>query len=130
MSKEIHSFYVRDEHGRRALPIVVTIIGSSASSNTEILDARRKFQELGFLVYDPISNNVQSSICNCSLFETQKRYLGYIERADFIFAIPKPDGTFGESTTYELAFSDWLGKPIYVYDEVEEFKTCQTTETE
>ncbi len=43
-----------------------------------------------------------------------------ISEADMIVAVPKPDGTFGEGTTYELAFAKHLGKITWKYtvDEV------------
>lgn len=33
-----------------------------------------------------------------------------IEWADIIYALPKPDGTFGEGVTYELEYAKRLGK--------------------
>lgn len=36
-----------------------------------------------------------------------------ISEADMIVAVPKPDGTFGEGTTYEMMFAIHLGKTVY-----------------
>ena len=37
-----------------------------------------------------------------------------IEWADIIYALPKPDGTFGEGVTYELEYAKRLGKEIRI----------------
>ena len=39
-----------------------------------------------------------------------------IEEADLIIAVKKPDGTFGEGTTYELEYARRLGKRIQTED--------------
>lgn len=37
-----------------------------------------------------------------------------IEWADIIYALPKPDGTFGKGVTYELEYAKRLGKEIRI----------------
>lgn len=76
-------------------------------------------------IYHPFLN--QSG----SLYEIQKRYLQKIEAADLIIAIPKTSYTdenceasdeytrlnsyFGESTSYEIAFAQHIGKPVVLW---------------
>lgn len=35
-----------------------------------------------------------------------------ISKADRIVAVKKPNGTFGDGTLYEMAFANFIGKPI------------------
>lgn len=88
---------------------VVTIIGSLNQSSGPIQDAAKLFENLGFEVHDPLTNNKNK---DDTLYSLQCRYLKYIEESDFVILVRKPDGSIGESTSYELAFSTYLGKPI------------------
>lgn len=44
-----------------------------------------------------------------------------ISEADFVFAVQKPDGTFGEGVTYEIEFAYFLGKNILKIKDVDKF---------
>ncbi len=52
---------------------------------------------------------------NKTLLEIDIDYMYRIASADKIVAVPKPDGSFGESVTYEMAFAKFLGKDVGVY---------------
>lgn len=64
-----------------------------------------------------------------TIFCLDKRFLGYIDRSDLVIAIPKnifnlvpsdayvldPIIEFGESVTYEMAYSKHIGKPLLIW---------------
>lgn len=37
-----------------------------------------------------------------------------IKNADEVIAIPKPDGSFGQGTTYDICFAEFLGKDVQI----------------
>lgn len=39
-----------------------------------------------------------------------------IQRSDCVIAVTKPDGSFGEGTTYEIEFAKLHDIPVYPYD--------------
>lgn len=92
--------------------MIATIIGS-LSCSSEILKAAEFFRkELQFdVVHDPIANNVGDH----TLTTVQRRYIDYISEADVIVLVRKPDGSIGESTSYELALCDFFQKPVVTW---------------
>lgn len=53
-----------------------------------------------------------------TLFEIDYDYICRIAKAGMVVAIPKYEGGFGESVTYELAVAKYLGIPRAQYDPV------------
>ncbi len=39
-----------------------------------------------------------------------------ISEADLIVAVSKPDGSYGDGTTYEIEFTKFIGKPLKLFD--------------
>lgn len=50
-----------------------------------------------------------------TLYQVDRVYLEHLESADLVVAVPKKDGTFGESTTYEIAMAHHFGKTVMIY---------------
>lgn len=50
-----------------------------------------------------------------TLYQVDRAYLEHLESADLVVAVPKKDGTFGESTTYEIAMAHHFGKTVMIY---------------
>ena len=98
----------------------VVIIGSLTKSMNMILRAVRwckRHSDIIDKIYDPIMNN---NVCEGeSLTDIQLRYINYIKDCDFVILIKKPDGTIGESTSYELALSYYFEKPVFCFREDE-----------
>jgi nucleoside 2-deoxyribosyltransferase len=80
--------------------MIITIIGSINSSKNEMERLAKIYKEEGYKVYAPILNNEKQY----SLLDIQMEYLNLIDKADIVVVVRKPDGTLGESTTYELAY--------------------------
>lgn len=93
---------------------VCVIIGSISKSKDDILKAKDFFESLNFKVIDPITNNQNK---NDTLIDIQLRYVKYLnEGASVVCLVKKPDGTIGESTSYELAITKYLNIPYCVWD--------------
>lgn len=41
----------------------------------------------------------------------------HISKVDEVIVVPKPDGTIGTGTMYEMGFAKFLGKKIYTWKE-------------
>lgn len=102
---------------------VVIICSLSCKDTCE--EAAKLFEDLGMDVVSPLK------VQNDSLYFLQIRYLKEIESADLVVAIPKicsplselPGRTvvtseFGESTSYELAYANHIGKRIIFWGQV------------
>lgn len=92
---------------------VVTIIGSLTHSSYDIIMLSNYLLDMGFTVYDPVTSNRQNK--NMTLYDIQDFYISYIINADLVIAVPKPDGTFGESTSYEMAIAKTFHKKVFLY---------------
>ncbi len=101
--------------------MTVTIIGSMSIEKT-MDNVKKFFEKLGFTVNSPNAPGRE----HLSLYYQQSTWIGAIQNADFIVAIPKniiteSDGgsnfqfEFGESTTYEMAIAVEFQKPILVW---------------
>lgn len=82
---------------------------ASLSQKSTIEEAVRHYKQQGCLVDYPVEQSDKT------LFEIDFDYICRIASADMVMAIPKPDGSFGESVTYELAVAKYLDKPIETY---------------
>lgn len=49
-----------------------------------------------------------------SLLTIDIDYIKEIHNADMVIAIPKDDGSFGESVTYEMALVIYFGKEVFI----------------
>lgn len=49
-------------------------------------------------------------------FEANRLVIRLIKKADVVYAIMKPELSFGESTLYEIALAAELGKPVFAYN--------------
>lgn len=78
---------------------------ASLSQQSAIEEAVKHYKSEGCIVDYPIEQHDKT------LFEIDYDYICRIASADMVVAIPKCDGTFGESVTYELAVAKYLGKP-------------------
>lgn len=92
---------------------IITIIGSLTHSSYDITMLSNYLLDLGFTVHDPVTSNRQNK--NMTLYDIQDFYISYIINADLVIAVPKPDGTFGESTSYELAIAKAFHKKVFLY---------------
>lgn len=100
------------------------IIGSVSSEAEKMDEVKIKIREI-----DPPANivtPVDAGRQDKSLLSIQYEYLKEIDKADFVIALPKniflgtdPDGIlevmFGESTTYEMAYTKHIGKPLLIW---------------
>lgn len=50
-----------------------------------------------------------------------------IEETDAVIAVTKKDGSFGDGTTYEIAFTSHIGKPVRVINHIEIDKMVKPT---
>lgn len=103
---------------------VVTIIGSLKWADS-MQDAKNFYENLGYTVYSPNDPTVQ----NQPLVIIQSEWIKRIKEADFVVAIPKDpylkstNGKtiytyeFGESSSYELAIANSLGKKVVIWME-------------
>lgn len=82
---------------------------ASLSQQSAIKEAVEHYKSEGWLVDYPIEQH------NKTLFEIDFDYICRIAAADKVVAIPKYDGSFGESVTYEMAVAKYLGKPVETY---------------
>ena len=82
---------------------------ASLSQQSAIEEAVKHYKSEGCIVDYPKEQHDKT------LFEIDYDYNCRIASADMVVAIPKCDGTFGESVTYELAVAKYLGKPRGVY---------------
>ena len=82
---------------------------ASLSQQSDIKEAVQHYKPQSCLVDYPIERPDKS------LFEIDFDYICRIAAADMVVAIPKLDGSFGESVTYELAVAKYLDKPITTY---------------
>ncbi len=82
---------------------------ASLSQQSAIEEAVEHYKSHGFLVDYPIEQRDKT------LFEIDFDYICRIAAADKVVAIPKYDGSFGESVTYEMAVAKYLGKPVETY---------------
>ncbi len=82
---------------------------ASLSQRLAIEEAVEHYKSQGNIVDYPIEQHDKT------LFEIDYDYICRIASADMVVAIPKHDGTFGESVTYELAIAKYLGKPRGVF---------------
>lgn len=88
--------------------IKVFVIGS-CSQIDEINKVASIFSNLGIEIDTP-------EVGTGHFFEYMvKRAISKIKEADFIIAVPKKDGTFGDGSTYEMLFAEDIGKPIFIY---------------
>lgn len=98
--------------------MIVTIIGS-LTKKKEMDEIKAFWKGLGFVVNSPGDPEIQKE----PLVDIQRTWIGKIEEADLIIAIPKNvaltangDGKyvleFGESTSYEMAIARRFNKPI------------------
>lgn len=86
----------------------ICILGS-LSQQSAIEEAVEHYKSHGWLVDYPIEQRDKT------LFEIDFDYICRIAAADKVVAIPKYDGSFGESVTYEMAVAKYLGKPVETY---------------
>lgn len=82
---------------------------ASLSQQLEIEEAVEHYKTPNCIIDYPVKQD------NKTLFEIYHDYIFRIALADKIVAIPKNDGTFGESVTYELAIATYLNKPIETF---------------
>lgn len=80
----------------------LTIIGSVTKSREEILACRDYLTSKGIeFIHEPVSNTETFQ----NLYQVQLQHLKWMDNADIIVVVPKPDGSIGESTSYELAYA-------------------------
>ena len=84
------------------------VIIASLSQEEDIKDVKDYYLSLGYLVDYPTPQ------FNKSFHEIVEDYFYRISLADKVVAITKDDGSFGEGSTYELAFAKFLNKPIEI----------------
>ena len=84
------------------------VIIASLSQEEDIKDVKDYYLYLGYLVDYPTPQ------FNKSFHEIVEDYFYRISLADKVVAITKDDGSFGEGSTYELAFAKFLNKPIEI----------------
>lgn len=82
---------------------------ASLSQKSAIEEAVKHYKSQGCLVDYPIEQHDKS------LFEIDFDYICRIAAADKVVAIPKYDGSFGESVTYEMAVAKYLDIPVETY---------------
>lgn len=82
---------------------------ASLSQQSAIEEAVQHYKSEGCLVDYPVEQRDKT------LFEIDFDYICRIAAADMVVAIPKYDGSFGESVIYELAIAKYLNKPRGVY---------------
>lgn len=85
------------------------VIIASLSQEDDIKDVKDYYLSLGYLVAYP-----KAQFNNKSFHEIVEDYFYEISLADKVVAITKDDGSFGEGSTYELAFAKFLNKPIEI----------------
>lgn len=85
------------------------VIIASLSQEDDINDVKDYYLSLGYLVDYP-----KAQFNNKSFREIVEDYFYRISLADKVVAITKDDGSFGEGSTYELAFAKFLNKPIEI----------------
>ena len=83
-----------------------TFIIGSISQEEQIKKLADKFNTTMYVKHQP----------NKSFKQLVSEAFTNIEEADLIIAVKKPDGTFGEGTTYELEYARRLGKRIQTED--------------
>ena len=100
----------------------VVICGSLFSSNDDIKKVKdcllnAKTSDLGSIYYNPIvpfkCNNVKFAL---PFNEIVREWYNAIDRSCVVIGVTKPDGSFGEGTTYELEYAKKMNKNIIVYD--------------
>lgn len=52
------------------------------------------------------------------LIDIIEDFYTYINEANLVIAVPKKDGTFGDGVRYEIAFANWTGTPVIIYDTI------------
>lgn len=82
---------------------------ASLSQQSAIQEAVEHYKKHGNIVYFPAEQHDKT------LLEIDFDYICQIASADMVVAIPKYDGSFGESVTYEMAIAKYLGKSVGVY---------------
>lgn len=82
---------------------------ASLSQQSAIEEAVEHYKSHENIVDYPIEQHDKT------LLEIDFDYICRIASADMVVAIPKYDGSFGESVTYEMAVAKFLGKPVEVY---------------
>lgn len=96
--------------------MVVVIIGSinnlASRYCIEVLKKRLLEVNKDISVIDPITNNDSRIRMASTLDEIQYAYLKYLETADVVIAVSKPNGSFGEATSYEIAISRYMSNTI------------------
>lgn len=93
----------------------VVICGSLFSSNDDIKKVKDYLlnKKDHYIHYNPIV----PFKCNTVPFnEIVREWYNAIDRSCVIIGVTKPDGSFGEGTTYELEYANKLNKCILVYD--------------
>ena len=101
--------------------MIITIIGSLKTKN-KMNECKEYFERFGHRVFSPSDGKLQNS----PLVEIQSVWIKAIKEADLVVAIPKNvcaenNGatnyilTFGESTSYEMAIANDLGKKIITW---------------
>lgn len=82
---------------------------ASLSQQSAIEEAVEHYKSQGYIVDYPTEQRDKT------LFEIDYDYICRIAKASMVVAIPRHDGSFGESVTYEMAIAKYLGKPRGVY---------------
>lgn len=93
--------------------ITITIIGS-LKQEKEIRDA----SDFAFEVFDAV-RAVYIPIFELDskpLIRIQEKELRQITKSDLVIAVPKPDMTFEESTSYEIAIAHHFNIPVLIWD--------------
>lgn len=85
---------------------------ASLSQKSDIEEAVAYYKSQGYIVDYPTEQRDKT------LFEIDYDYICRIAKAGMVVAIPKYEGGFGESVTYELAVAKYLGIPRAQYDPV------------
>lgn len=85
---------------------------ASLSQKSDIEEAVAYYKSQGYIVDYPTEQRDKT------LFEIDYDYICRIAKAGMVVAIPKYEGGFYESVTYELAVAKYLGIPRAQYDPV------------
>lgn len=111
----------------------IVICGSLNSSRDEIIKLSNMINDsININAMDPIISAKQvDNNCNlksAALYDYQAVYCNHLKSADLVLAVAKPDGTFGESTSYEIAICrEILGIPVIeIYPKPENKSYMQT----
>lgn len=96
----------------------VFIIGSTHSSEKEILTAEAYFNAMGWSILRPLFEKLAECEKNKNgvSIDSIMRAFHNIYQADLIIVVPKENGELGDGSTYEMAYAATQNKTIKRFD--------------